>query len=64
PGKYYVLLPLLEDYSGICHIAWYVDGMYVPGSKPVLSFEAGEYEIELYIYRYDGSVQYYSLHVS
>ncbi|WP_293255122.1 PKD domain-containing protein [Palaeococcus sp. (in: euryarchaeotes)] len=63
-GKYYVLLPLLEDYSGICHIEWYVDGMYVPGSKPVVSFEAGEHEIELYIYRYDGSVQYYSLHVS
>jgi len=64
PGKYYVLLPLLEDYSGICHIAWYVDGMYVPGSKPVVSFETGEHEIELYIYRYDGSVDYYSLSIS
>jgi len=64
PGKYYVLLPLLEDYSGICHIAWYVDGIYVPSSKPVVSFEAGEHEIELYIYRHDGSVDYYSLSIS
>ncbi len=64
PGKYYVLLPLLENYSGICSIEWYVDVIYVPYSKPVVSFEAGEYEIELYIYRYDGSVQYYSLSIS
>ena len=64
PGKYYVLLPLLENYSGICSIEWYVDGIYVPYSKPVVSFEAGEHEIELYIYRYDGSVEYYSLSIS
>jgi len=60
----YVLLPLLEDYSGICSIEWYVDGIYVPYSKPVVSFEAGEHEIELYIYRHDGSVDYYSLSIS
>ena len=63
-NKSYVLLPLLENYSGICSIEWYVDGIYVPYSKPVVSFEAGEHEIELYIYRYDGSVQYYSLSIS
>ena len=64
PGKYYVVLPLLENYSGIRHIEWYVDGIYVPYSKPVVSFEAGEHEIELYLYRYDGSMQYYSLSIS
>ena len=63
-GESYVLLPLLENYSGIYRISWYIDGSYIPGSKPIVQFSAGEHEIELYIYRRDGITQQYSLQIS
>ncbi len=62
-GVNYVLLPLLQNYSGICSITWYVDGQYVFGEKPVVNFASGEHEIVLYIHRWDGTVQRYTLSV-
>ncbi len=41
-----------------------MDGRYASVEKPALGFEAGEHEIELYIHRYNGSVEHYSLHIS
>ena len=64
PGKYYVLLPLLGNYSGICSIEWYVNSHYILGDKPVVRFDSGEHLVELYIYRWDGSVEYYQLGIS
>ncbi|MCD6370325.1 MAG: hypothetical protein J7L63_02350, partial [Thermoplasmata archaeon] len=63
PGKYYVLLPLLENYSGICSIAWFVDSHYIPEEKPVVRFSSGEHLVELYIYRRDRSAEYYQLQI-
>ncbi len=60
----YVLLPLLENYNGICSIMWYVDGTYVPGDKPVVSFDAGVHTIELRILRSSGIWENYSLQLS
>ena len=61
-NKSYVLLPLLENYSGICSIAWFVDSHYILGDKPVVRFDSGEHLVELYIYR-DRSVEYYQLQI-
>ena len=61
-NKSYVLLPLLENYSGICSIAWFVDSHYILGEKPVVRFSSGEHLVELYIYR-DRSVEYYQLQI-
>ncbi len=63
-GVNYVLLPLLENYNGICSIMWYVDGTYVPGDKPVVSFDAGVHTIELRILRSSGAWESYSLQLS
>ena len=62
-NKSYVLLPLLENYSGICSIAWFVDSHHMLGDKPVVRFSSGEHLVELYIY-WDRSVEYYQLRIS
>ncbi len=58
----YVLLPLLENYSGISSIIWFVDGYYLPGEKPVISFESGEHHIELWVIYNSGAEEHYSLY--
>jgi len=59
----YVLLPLLENYSGILWMEWYVDGYYVQGEKPVVHLSSGEHIVELYIFRENGDEEYYCLTV-
>ncbi len=61
-GVNYVLLPLLENYSGISSIIWFVDGYYIGGDKPVISFAAGEQHIELWVVYNSGFEKYYSLY--
>ncbi len=63
-GENYVLLPLLENYSGICCMAWYVDGQYMAGELPVVNFASGEHTVVLYICRWDSTVQQYTLFVN
>ncbi len=63
-GENYVLLPLLENYSGICCMAWYVDGQYMAGELPVVNFASGEHTVVLYICRWDSNVQQYTLFVN
>ncbi len=63
-NSYYVLLPLLENYSGICCIVWYVDRQYMAGELSLVNFASGERTVVLYIYRWDSTVQQYTLFVN
>ena len=63
-SKEYVLLPLLNNYSGICEITWFVDGYYLPGEKPVVEFSSGDHFIELWILRYNGTIEQYGLYIN
>ncbi len=63
-GENYVLLPLLHNYSGIKQIIWYVDGMYVFGEKPVVSFTQGTHTITLWVLRNNGNAESFSMQVS
>ncbi len=59
----YVLLPLLENYSDILWVDWYVDGYYVSGEKPLIHLINDQHTFELYVFRENGCEEYYSLHI-
>ncbi len=63
-NKSYVLLPLLYNYSGVCIIMWFVNDVYVPGTKPMVRFGSGDYELQLLVIYADGYVQHFSLQFS
>ncbi len=63
-NKEYVLLPLLNNYSGISEIMWFVDGYYLPSEKPVVEFSSGEHFVELRILRYNGTIGQYVLYIT
>lgn len=63
-GTEYVLLPLLENYTGVKHIAWFVDGHLVRGEKPVVVFAPGEHTVELLVWRKGATTETYTLQIS